>query len=244
MQWSDEAIVLSLRRFAEHGAVTCLFAREHGLYYGVAKAALSKAQRGTYQPGNLVKARWSARLSEHVGTWQCELASPIAALCMQDAAALAALNAVCAMIPLAMQERDPHPLLYDSALRLLQDIAAGRPWQADYVRFELCLLQESGFGLDLSACAATGNTQHLIYVSPKSGCAVSAEAGAPYHERLLPLPAFLREEMSADPTAIAEGMQLTGYFLERALLTAIDKPMPSARTRLMARYLSPQAAPA
>lgn len=242
MQWSDEAIVLSIRRFAEHGAVACLFARDHGLYHGVAKAALSKAQRGTYQPGNLVKARWRARLSEHVGTWQCELAAPMAALCMQEAEALAALNAVCALIPLAMHERDPHPLLYDSALRLLQDIAAGQPWQADYVRFELCLLQESGFGLDLTACAATGCEDNLVYVSPKSGCAVSAEAGAPYHDRLLPLPAFLQRSASPDAQALADGLRLTGYFLERALLMAIDKPMPAARTQLVTRFLSSCAA--
>jgi DNA repair protein RecO (recombination protein O) len=233
MQWNDLAIVLSVRRFAEHGAVASMFAREHGLYHGVAKAALSKAQRGIFQPGNVVAARWSARLSEHIGSWQCELDTPLAAWSMQDAKALAALNAVCAMIPLAMHDRDPHPLLYDNALRLLEQIAAGKPWQADYVRFELCLLTEAGFGLDLTACAATGSYQELIYVSPKSGCAVSATAGEPYRDKLLPLPAFLRDSGTEDMRAIADGLTLTGYFLRQWLLAAIGKTMPAARDRVV-----------
>lgn len=233
MQWNDRAIMLSVRRFAEHGAVATMFSREHGLYAGVAKAALSKSQRGIYQPGNLVVARWSARLAEHIGTWQCELEIPLAAWAMQERRALLGLNAVCALIPVAMHERDPHPRLFDVTETLLSHMAEGGNWEAEYIRFELCLLIEAGFGLDFSVCAATGQRDDLIYVSPKSGCAVSAAAGEPYKERLLPLPAFLRNGSVPDKQSIAAGLQLSGYFLEHALLAAHGGRIPAARQQLV-----------
>lgn len=238
MQWSDRAFILSVRRFAEHGAVATVFAREHGLYSGVAKAALSKSQCGLYQPGNLVAARWNARLAEHIGSWSCELETPLAAWLMQDRETLLGLNAICSLIPVAMHERDPHPQLFDAMEALLSHMAQGSAWIDEYIRFELCLLSEAGFGLDLSACAATGQTHDLLYVSPKSGCAVSAEAGEPYKDRLLSLPMFLRDMSMPDRTAISGGLQLTGYFLEQSLLAAHHAHMPAARLRL-AEYFSP-----
>ncbi len=234
MQWSDQAIILQVRKFAEHGAVVTLFSRANGLYSGVCKAAQSKAQRGIYQPGNIVQANWKARLEEHIGSLSCELDMPVAALVMQDARALSGLNAVCAMLPLAVHERDAHPQLYDAAVMLLEHLASGQPWLVDYIRFELCLMREAGYGLDLEQCAATGARDSLVYVSPKSGCAVSASAGAPYHERMLPLPAFLlQEQPEVQHSAIADGFKLTSYFLTHWLLAPLGRSMPDARERVL-----------
>lgn len=234
MQWSDQAIILSVRKFAEHGAVVTVFSRLNGLYSGVCKAAFSKAQRGIYQPGNLVHASWKARLEEHMGTLACELEMPVAALVMQDAKALGGLNAICAMLPLAVHERDAHPQLYDAAVTLLSHLASGEPWLVDYIRFELCLMREAGYGLDLDQCVATGLRESLVYVSPKSGCAVSAQAGAPYHDKMLPLPAFLlHENAETHQGAVTDGFRLTSYFLQHWLLEPLGRKMPDARERLL-----------
>jgi DNA repair protein RecO (recombination protein O) len=147
------------------------------------------------------------------------------------------------MIPLAVHERDPHPVLYDAASVLLLHLATGEPWIADYIRFEICLMREAGFGLDLSQCAATGSREALRYVSPKSGCAVSEDAGRPYHDKLLPLPAFLIDEQacSKEGGALLDGFRLTGYFLTHWLLAPIGRNLPDARGRLL-RLLEPQPA--
>lgn len=237
MQFSGDAIILSVRKFAEHGAVVKLFDRERGLYSGVCKHALAKAHRGTYQVGNRVHAQWGARLEEHLGTVSAELLVPIAALVMQDRQLLLALSSAAALCQHAMQERDPHPAVYDALHHLLMQMALGEEWLADYAQFELLLLSEAGFGLDVSQCAATGQTDDLCYVSPKSGCAVSREAGVPYHAKLLPLPAFLREEESQDvPTRdeVRDALILSGYFLHHWLLEPHGKRMPPEREQLVA----------
>lgn len=235
MQFSGEAIILSVHKFAEHGAVVRVFGREEGIYSGVCKYALSKAQRGIFQVGNRIHAQWNARLEEHLGTLGAELLTPIAALIMQDRQLLMALSSVTTLCLHAMQERDPHPILYDAVRDLLMQMALGEDWQESYVRFEMLLLSEAGFGLDLDQCAATGNTDDLVYVSPKSGCAVSKSAGAPYHERMLPLPAFLRHQRAPSTlNELFDGLRLTGYFLHHWLLEPHGKRLPAERERLIA----------
>lgn len=191
MHWTDEAIILSIKKHGENSAVARLFTHEHGVFGGVVRGVHSKASRGLYQPGNIVIATWQARLSEHLGSFKAELMEAHAAFIMQEAAKLSALTSACAVLEAALPERHPYTKLYRIFRDFLAILKTEDDWQEDYIRFELALLAESGFGLDLEHCAATGSTKDLIYVSPKSGRAVSREAGEPYKNRLLPLPAFL-----------------------------------------------------
>jgi DNA repair protein RecO (recombination protein O) len=191
MHWSDEAIVLSARKHGESSAVVRAFAREHGVYAGVIKGAHSKTNRGVLQAGNVVTVTWNARLSEHLGMFKMEMADSVAAHVMQDAMKLAALSSACALIESAMPERHPYPKLYKQFGAFLLHLKTVDDWLEDYIHLELAILAESGFGLDLTQCAATGTTADLIYVSPKSGRAVSKDAGEPYKDKMLKLPEFL-----------------------------------------------------
>lgn len=235
MRWQDDAIILSVRKFSEHAGVIHLFARERGAYRGMSKYAMSKKHRGTFQPGNFIKANWSARLEEHMGTLTCELNHPYAALIMNNAKALNALLAACSLCELAMHERDPHPALYDALFALLTALEQHQTqplqWIKAYAIFEWVLLRETGFGLDISRCAATDTTENLIYLSPKSGRAVCEEAGKPYDDKMFRIPNFIRNEVDATPEDIAETLRITNHFMREWLLPAIHKDMPSARDR-------------
>ena len=169
MHWTDTAIVLSTRKHGETSAVVRVFAREHGVYAGMVRGAHSKANRGVLQPGNAVSATWQARLSEHIGTFKCELLEANTAMIMQDAARLAALTSACAMLEASLPERHPYAALYALFQTFLTTLRDEDYWPEEYVRLKLELLAEAGFGLDLTECAATGATEDLIYVSPKSG---------------------------------------------------------------------------
>ncbi len=240
MQWNGRALILSTHKFDEYAAVVRLFSDEHGLYSGVCKSAFRSSQRGVFQAGNLVQASWKARLEEHLGSVNAEIETPYAALAMQNRVALAGVNAMCALVPLAMQERDPHAAVFDAMHAVLQRMTVADDWLCDYVRFELLLLKEAGFGLDLRRCVATQSAENLVYVSPKSGGAVSAGAGAPYHDKMLKLPSFLMQPVrDENPHAIADGLALTGYFLQRWMLDATGHTMPAARNRLVALCAAP-----
>jgi DNA repair protein RecO (recombination protein O) len=236
MQWVDEALILDCGNYSEHAAIVHLFSREHGRYSGVSKAARATRNRATYQAGNLVEATWKARLSEHMGSLSCELVQSFAALVMTERLRLSALISACGLVRCLLAERDPHPQLYDALRDLLLQIvhADAHQWQVAYCRFELLLLKECGAGLDLSACAATGVREDLVYVSPKSGRAVNREAGRAYHDRLLTLPAFLLSDAAMYAEAdIAPALRLTGYFIESYLRDAHHRPLPEARERLI-----------
>lgn len=237
MQWVDEALILDIGKYAEHAAIVHVFSREHGRYSGISKAALSSRNRASYQPGNLVQAVWKARLAEHMGTVSCELVQSLAAYVMQDALRLSAITSVCALVKLCLPERDPHPGLYDTVRMLALQIAHDddADWLVAYARFELLLLQECGVGLDLGECAATGRQDDLCYVSPKSGRAVSREAGEPYKERMLPLPAFLiLPDASAGKGEVMDSLRLTGHFLVHGWGEAHHQQIPASRDRFMA----------
>lgn len=234
MQWTDRSIILSSRKFSETSAVIKLFSREHGVYGGMVRGASGKAARGIYQPGNIVEATWSARLSEHLGSLRAELVRPVAALVMQDAFQLSALSATCSLLAWALHERESHPTLFDRFETVLTRMAEDEDFLIDYVLLELEILSFCGFGIDLSRCAATGQLHDLSYVSPKSGRAVCKEAGEPYHEKMLPLPAFLlpnARNPAALPQEIIDGLRLTGYFLESRLAASHGKSLPAARER-------------
>ena len=235
MQWSDEAIVLSVKPHGETAAVVELLTRAHGRHLGLVHGGRSRKLRPILQTGNHVDATWKARLSDQLGHFSVELGRPFAAEAMESAAALAALSTLTGLARL-LPERDPHPNLYEITLFVLGFLDDVTVWPALLVRWELALLEELGFGLDLSECAATGANDQLIYVSPKSGRAVSASAGEPYRDRLLRLPGFLVKGRPGPVTVsdVHDGFVLTGYFLESRVLAPRGEKLPDARSRIMA----------
>lgn len=218
MQWSDEGIVLSVRPHGETAAIVDVLTRDHGRHAGLVFGGRSRKLRPVLQTGNHIDAVWTGRLSENLGTLTVELRRGFAAEAMADPLALAGLMAI-ADLGRLLADRDPHPNLFEITLFLLGFLDDARVWPALYARWELALLDELGVGLDLESCAATGAMHDLIYVSPKSGRAVSATAGEPYKDRLLPLPAFLRRRrpglLAAEATraAVLEALVMTGDFL-------------------------------
>ena len=237
MEWSDEAVILSVRPHGETAAVVELLTRSHGRHSGLVHGGRSRKSRPVLQMGNHVSASWKARLSEHLGHMTLELQHGYAAASMDDAAGLAALTSLCALSRV-LPEHDPHPNLYEITLFVLSFLDDANVWPALYVRWELALLQELGFGLDLTSCAATGTTEDLAYVSPKSGRAVSLEAGRPYHDKMLPLPAFLTKTRPTGANAIvtsgdiAAGLKLTEHFLATRVFGPREQALPDARQRL------------
>lgn len=233
MEWSDEGIVISVRAHGETAAVVELFTRANGRHMGLVHGGRSRRLRPVLQIGNHVEARWRARVSESLGHFAVELRRGYAADAMNGSARLAAVSSMCSLLRL-LPERDPHANLFEITLFVLSYIDDDDVWPALLVRWELALLEELGFGLDLSACAATGSTDELVYVSPKTGRAVSAEAGEPYKDRLLRLPAFLVKKSSGsvgDEDVLA-GLTLSGHFLETRVFLPREQAMPEPRGRL------------
>ena len=233
MEWNDQGIVLAARSHGETGLVVSLLTRDHGRHSGFVPGGVSRRSRPIWQSGNLVEVGWRGRLAEQLGNYSGELREPHAARAMDDAAELAGLAAACAVIDAALPEREPHPAMFDGVRAFMG--ALGHPgWPMIYVRLELGLLQELGFGLDLHTCAATGSTEDLAYVSPRTGRAVSRAAAGPNKEKLLPLPAFLSTGgLPSDWEELRQGLDLTGFFLERHVFWPHNKPLPPARSRFM-----------
>jgi DNA repair protein RecO (recombination protein O) len=236
MQWEDEGIVLAARRHGEGALIVQLLTRSHGRHAGLVRGGQGRKLRTVYQIGNRVAAAWNARLAEHLGALTGELLHGHAARVIDDPARLACLSAAAAIAAAALPEREPHPRAFEGLSSLLESLDADRGWAVGYVEWELMLLAELGFGLDLSRCAATGGTANLIYVSPRSGQAVAAEAGAPYRDKLLRLPGFLvapSAESTPVPQDVLDGIGLTGYFLDTRVFAPHDREMPQARARFV-----------
>lgn len=233
MQWTDEAVVLSVRPHGETAALVELFTRAHGRYMGLVHGGRSRKARPVLQVGNHVDVTWKARLAEHLGNVTIELRRGYAADAMDSPAALAGLTSLVSLARL-LPERDPHESLFEVTLFVLSYLDDAAVWPALVVRWELALLEELGFGLDLSQCAATGGNDELIYVSPKSGRAVSASAGEPYRDRLLGLPSFLLPGQWSNPTMadVLSGFALTAHFLETRVLLPREEALPDVRGRL------------
>lgn len=234
MEWQDDGIVVATRRFGETGTIIELLTPHHGRHAGLVRGGTSRRLRPVLQPGNSVSAVWRARLAEHLGSYTVEPVKSRAAVIMDDRLALAALNAACMLVRAVLPEREPNGAVYEGLSVLLEALAMPEVWPPVFVRWEMGLLQEAGFGLDLSCCAATGTVDDLRYVSPRTGRAVSADAGEPYREKLLPLPSFLLggPHRQPDPVQVSDGLALTGYFIERHLLAAQGGQLPDARRRL------------
>lgn len=236
MNWSDEGIVLTVRKHGENAAIVTLITRNNGRYSGLVHGGFGSRARGIYQIGNLVSADWRARLSEHLGTMSCELQRPYAAALMTQRLPLLALISAAALLERLLPEREPYPNTFDRFRALIESLGDGPDWAQGYVHWERGLLDDLGYGLDLSACAATGTTDDLVYVSPRTGCAVSAAAGEPYRDKLLNLPGFLSgstDRRTADD--IRDGLRITGHFLTRCAKDADTGDLPSARAQFVDR---------
>ena len=235
MDWTDDGIVLSAKKHGETSAIVTLLTPGHGRHLGLVRGGAGKRARGLLQPGNLLNARWQARLSEHLGTFRCELTEAFASPVLRDRLKLAGLSAACAMADGALPERQPHRPVFEGLLALIRGLD-DEDWPSAYVKWELGLLAELGFGLDLSVCAATGRNDQLVYVSPKTGRAVSLAAAEPYKKSLLTLPDFLlRPGAAGPPEDVIQGLKLTGYFLEKNVFQHTQKGLPAARNRLTDR---------
>lgn len=232
MEWRDEGLLLAVRPHGESAAILDVFTSLHGRHAGVLRGGQSRRMAPMLQPGNQLDLTWRARLDDHLGIFTAESLRSRSAL-LDSRLALAALNAILALLHAALPERDPHPGLYALTQALLDRLGPDRGWAVDYLRWEKSLLEEMGYGLDLDRCAATGSTDELIYVSPKSGRAISRAGAGEWADRLLPLPACLRGETPAAPGDIAAGLTTTGFFLEHRLSAGLGRAgLPEARQRL------------
>lgn len=236
MEWRDEGVILAVRRHGETSAIAEILTAEHGRCLGLVRGGRSRLQRPVLQPGNLVQVTWRARLEEQLGTYALDALALKAGAIMDDPFRLAGLSAVVGLAQL-LPEREPHRRMYDALQVVLDQMEQDDVWPALLVRWELGLLEELGFGLDLSRCAATGQAVDLIYVSPRTGRAVSREAGTAYRDRLLALPAFLSAGTAPSLPDVLDGFRLTGYFLNRHVFEPRGLAIPDARDTMI-RYLA------
>ncbi len=237
-EWDAPAVILAARAYGEGDALVTLLTEAHGPHRGLARGGGSRSQASLWQPGNLVQARWVARLNDQLGAFSAELVHPGAALAMDDKLALAVLSSACAVAEGALPEREPHPAVFAGLVQLIAGLAQGPPAIADLVVWETVLLQELGYGLDVSCCAVTGATAGLAYVSPRTGRAVAADAAGAWRDKLLALPGFLIGANHSGPAEWRDGLKLTGHFLQRDAFGHQHRPMPPARHMLYDHVLA------
>ena len=240
MRWNDDGILISARRHGESAAIVEALTAQRGRHLGVVRGGAGRKMTPILQPGAFLALEWSARLEEHMGSFRVDPIRTPAARIMADPAALAALAAVLSLASVSLPEREAHPRLFAHTLDLIDALGNEADWPRRYAVWELQLLTELGFGLDLSQCAATGSSEDLIWVSPKTGRAVGREAGAPYASRLLGLPEFLRSpDAEAVPGDVADALRLTGFFLRQRLATTLlAGRLPEARDRAERRIVA------
>ena len=240
MQWEDRGVVLGGRVYGETSVIVELLTAQHGRHLGVVRGGRSRRLRPVLQPGNSVMATWRARIDDHMGTYAVEGLTLRAAQVIGDAVALHALNHLCGLARL-LPERDPHPVLHGMLDLMMDTIGTRQVLALQMVQFELSLLAELGFGLDLGSCAATQSREDLRYVSPRTGRAVSSMAGAPYRDRMLVLPAFLRPDASdarVTEEDLAAAFRLTEHFMLRDIFAPRNLPPPAARRAYLALMLA------
>lgn len=235
MEWEAPAIILDVRPFGEGDAVATVMTEEHGAHRGLARGGASRGRAAVWQPGNLAQIRWVGRLADQLGSFSAELIHPAAALAMDDALQLAMLTAASALAEGALPEREAHPRVFAGLLNLIARLAGGAPLLATLIRWEVLVLADLGYGLDLSACPVTGATEGLVYVSPKSGRALTAEGAGAWVSRMLPLPALLLDDSAGNPEQWRDGLRLTGHFLARDVFGLRHLPLPPARQALYDR---------
>jgi DNA repair protein RecO (recombination protein O) len=228
VKWTDEGIIISSRQYGENSRIVSILTPHYGRHAGLIKVPKTRS-RLSLEPGTLVEATWNARLSEHLGQWGIETTAAMGAKLLTSPIALTALSSACSLTDICLVERHPYPRLYELLKEFIESLVTSPNDLNRYVDYELALLQDLGFGLDLSTCAATGQQHDLIYISPKTGRAVSREAGEPYKAQLLPLPQYW-----IDPTIdhnIRISLQVTGFFLTQHLTE--HRGLPNIRQRLI-----------
>jgi DNA repair protein RecO (recombination protein O) len=245
MEWDAPAIILDVRPYGEGDAVATVMTEAHGLHRGLARGGASRGKAGTWQPGNMVQVQWTARLSDQLGSFTGELIHAGASYAMQEPMPLAMLTAACSVAEGALPEREPLPRVFAGLLRLIPRLPLGESLLTELILWEIAVLSDLGYGLDLSACAVTGRTEGLAYVSPKTGRAVTLEGAGDWAARLLPLPGFLTGPAPPgspppgspppDPSAWRDGLRLTGHFLARDAFGHQHRPLPQARRMLYDR---------
>jgi len=265
MEWDAPAIVLDTRPYGEGDAIVTVMTEAHGAHRGLVRGGGSSRQAGLWQTGNFVQVHWVARLSDQLGHFRGEMIHANAAQVLDDPMALAQLIAACAVAEGALPEREPHPLVFEALLPLIARLPLGIAVLPDLIRWELIVLAELGYGLDLARCAVTGATEGLAYVSPRTGRAVTAGAAGVWASRLLALPAFLAPARAVPPVLpsppsrarhpslpgstppatgdnappalsdLLDGLRLTGHFLARDAFGQRHRPLPQARVMLYDR---------
>lgn len=240
MEWRDEGILLLVRPHGENAAIIECLTAEHGRHAGVVRGGAGRRMGPILQPGAQLDVRWRARLEEHIGSFQPELLRSRAGIAMSGRLSLAGMNAVLHLLAFCLAEREPYRDLYLRSERLLDLLGQDDIWPFAYLQWELELLDDLGFGLDLTRCAVTGQQEDLVYVSPKSGRAVSRAGAGDWADRLLPLPPVLLGQGDATDAEIADALRVTGYFLEAKLAVSLgNKPLPDARARLLEQLSRP-----
>lgn len=235
MEWREEGTLLAVRPHGEQAAIIEVFTRDHGRHAGVVRGGASRRLAPVLQPGAVLDLAWRARLDTHVGTFEVEPLRTRSAV-LGDADALAGLTSVCGLLCRLLPERDPHPLLHAATEAVLDRIAVAAPdWPLAYLRWEQGVLEDLGYGLDLGSCAVTGVRDDLAFVSPRTGRAVSRTGAGDWAGRLLPLPACLLGQGPATATELVAALGTTGHFLARMAAELGDRPLPEARSRLLAR---------
>lgn len=234
MEWRDEGVVLSVKLHGENAVIVDVLTAQHGRHSGLVRGGRSRRLRPVLQPGNSVMVHWRARLEDHLGSYTVELTTARAGVLIEDGFALGGLTSASSVLT-ALPEREHHAALFEAYEVLLDHLEDAAIWPMLYVRWELGLLQELGFGLDLSSCAVTGVQEGLVYVSPRSGRAVSADGAGDYKAQLLALPGFLAGAavQEAKETDVLDGLALTGHFLEKQIFGPLLGHLPEPRTRLV-----------
>ena len=235
MDWDAPAIILDARPFGEGDAIATVMTEAHGAHRGLARGGASRGRAATWQPGNLAHVHWVGRLADQLGSFSAELIHPAAALAMDDPLQLAMLSAACALAEGALPEREAHPRVFDGLLRLIARLSRGAGVLAEQIRWEALLLADLGYGFDLSSCPVTGATEGLVYVSPKSGRALTADGAGTWAPRMLPLAPLLLGDEEGDAAQWRDGLRLTGHFLARDVFGLRHMPLPLARQALYDR---------
>jgi DNA repair protein RecO (recombination protein O) len=235
MEWRDEGVLLSMRPHGEGSAIIEVLTADHGRHLGVVRGGASRRMAAVLQPGSQLAVEWRARLDSHMGAFRAEPLRSRAAV-LGDPLGLSGLGAVCALLHHALPEREPHGALYLQTLSLLDAMVVGQDWGTAYLRWEMRLLEEIGFGLSLGSCAVTGSREDLAFVSPKTGRAVSRAGAGEWAARLLPMPACLLGQGPATMAELSQGLAITAHFLTRELSPQLNAgPLPEARARMIAR---------
>lgn len=233
MQWQDIGFIIGQQKHGDSSAVVTCFTEHHGVQKAYVKGMMSKQKRGVFQLGNLLDITWQGRLVQQLGAFQAEMITPYASFILHDRKKLLALSSLCHWLNL-FPEGESHPGLLHEIVHFLEQLRQGDEWQVAFIRLEIRLLNYFGYALDLSCCAATGTTEDLHYISPKSGQAVSQKAGEPYKNKLFLLPGFLLlgENSTISPLDIKNGLALSGYFLHKYVLKPYGYVLPKERSQL------------